>query len=186
VGTRHNRPVRSVTRRYPVAAFTTLAFVLTWSVWLPRALVSQGVLAADWPVAVGAVWSWAPAIAAVLTAALIGRGALRELASRLIRWRVRWWWYAVVLLGPAAFWSVVVLLAAVLGWSGELGRSLLAEQGPLAAAGLLLVLAVTDGLGEETGWRGFALPRALKWLLAGAVIGAWLRTGARTAVAARA
>jgi hypothetical protein len=29
VRTRHNRPVRSVTRRYPVAAFTTLAFVLT-------------------------------------------------------------------------------------------------------------------------------------------------------------
>ncbi|TDC41936.1 CPBP family intramembrane metalloprotease [Micromonospora sp. KC213] len=67
----------------------------------------------------------------------------------------------LVLVGSAAFWALVWAATAAAGWSGELGRPMMLEQGVASAAVLVPVLALTDGLGEETGWRGFALPRML-------------------------
>jgi len=88
-------------RRYPLVTFFLLAFGLTWLVWVPRA--------AGAPLdTVGMAWTWAPAIAALLAAVLAaaltgGRVAVRELGARLVRWRVGWQWYLVVILGPAVF-----------------------------------------------------------------------------------
>jgi hypothetical protein len=69
-------------RRYPLATFFLLVFIITWIVWVPRASGAPlGV--------VGQAWTWAPAIAALLAAALTGgRGALRGLGACLVRWRV--------------------------------------------------------------------------------------------------
>jgi uncharacterized protein len=153
--------MRSVARRHPVGLFFALAFVLTWAVWVPRALASQGVITASWPQELGSMWSYGPAEAAVIVAALIGKDALRDLGARLVRWRVRWWWYAVVLLGPAAFWILVVLVLRILGWSDGVALPPLFSVGPAGVLPLFLVLVLTDGVGEETGWRGFALPRQL-------------------------
>src|ERR687894_247618 len=96
-------------RGRPLAAFFVLAFGITWAVWVPRA--------AGVPVgAAGDLWTWVPAVAALLAAALVGgRAAVAELGSRLVRWRVGWRWYAVVVLGPAAFSLAVAALYALLG-----------------------------------------------------------------------
>jgi membrane protease YdiL (CAAX protease family) len=142
--------------RHPTLTFFLLTFLLTWMVWVPRALHPDG-----WAGTVGAFWSWMPAVAAVVTAAVLGRDALRDLGARLVRWRVGWQWYVLVLLGPAAFWGLVWSATAAAGWSDELGRPILLEQGVAGVLVILLVLVLTDGLGEETGWRGFALPRLL-------------------------
>ena len=58
-------------RRYPLVTFSLLAFAITWVVWVPRAAgVPVGV--------VGDAWTLAPAMAALLAAALTGgRAALR-------------------------------------------------------------------------------------------------------------
>ena len=71
-------------RRYPLVTFFLLAFALTWVVWVPRATgIPLGAL--------GQLWTWVPAIAALLAAALTGgRPAVRELGARLVRWRVGW------------------------------------------------------------------------------------------------
>ena len=156
------RGLRRAVRRHPARVFVLLAYVLTWSVWIPRALVSQGVLTARWPMILGDYWAWGPALAAVITAALAGRGALRELGGRLVRWRVRWWWYPLVLLGPGAYWWFIYLTAVPAGWSDHLRQPLPLTEGLAAALPLLLVLCLTDGLGEETGWRGLLLPRQLE------------------------
>lgn len=158
----HAGPLRRLARRFPVTTFVVLAFGITWSVWVPRALVSQGHLDSRWPTTLGEFWTYGPAVAAVLAAWLVGgRAGLGELGARLRRWRVGGRWYAVVLLGPAAFWVLVVAMHAVLGWSESLARPLIVQHGLAAAVPLLLYLALTDGLGEETGWRGYALPRQL-------------------------
>jgi uncharacterized protein len=143
-------------RRHPLVTFFLLVFILAWVVWVPRATgVPLG--------AVGQAWTWAPAIAALLAAALTGGGgALRELGSRLVRWRVGWQWYLVVILGPAAFSLAVAGLYMLLGgsWAEAAPPALL--EGPLLFLPLfLLILTLTDGLGEELAWRGFALPRML-------------------------
>jgi uncharacterized protein len=136
--------------------FFLLVFILTWVVWVPRASGAPlGVL--------GQAWTWIPAIAALLAAALTGgRGALRELGSRLVRWRVGWQWYVVVILGPAVFSLAVAGIYALFGgsWAEAAPPAILA--GPLLLLPLfLLILTLTDGLGEELAWRGFALPRLL-------------------------
>jgi uncharacterized protein len=143
-------------RRYPLVTFFILVFGLTWVVWVPRA--SGAPLGT-----VGQVWTWVPAIAALLAAALTGgRAAVSELGARLVRWRVGWQWYLVVILGPAAFSLVVAGVYAMLGgsWADAAPPALL--EGPLMMLPLFLViLTLTDGLGEELAWRGFALPRLL-------------------------
>jgi uncharacterized protein len=147
--------VREGLRRHPLATFVVLAVAVTWAVWIPRALGA--------PVGtVGQLWTWNVAVAAVLAALLTGgRGAVRELLSRLVRWRVGWRWYAVVVLGPAAFWVLTAGLFAALGGTWERGPFATAATDWALLPALVLVAALTDGLGEELGWRGFALPRLL-------------------------
>jgi len=140
------------------------AFVLTWAVWVPRALVQQGLLDWDWPVLLGKAWTYSPALAAVaVTAALAGRLGLRRLGGALVRWRVGWSWYALVLLGPFALSAPAMLLHERL--TGQPAPWPAQHPGDLLVFPLLiLILALTDGIGEEVGWRGYALPRLQKWL----------------------
>src|SRR5918993_3501384 len=150
------RGVAQLIRRYPLVTLFLLAFGLTWVVWVPRA--------AGAPLGtVGMAWTWVPAIAALLAAALTGgRGALRDLGARMVRWRVGWQWYLVVVVGPALFSVVVAGVYVMLGgsWANAAPPALL--QGSLLLLPLFLaILTLTDGLGEELAWRGFALPRLL-------------------------
>jgi membrane protease YdiL (CAAX protease family) len=148
--------VAQVIRRHPLVTLFMLAYGLTWAIQIPRA---AGLLESD-------VWkavTWAPAIAALFTAALTGgRPAVRELGERLVRWRVGWQWYVVVLLGPAAFSLSVAVLYALLGgsWPAAIPPAL-SEEALVMLPIFLVILALTDGLGEEPAWRGFALPRLL-------------------------
>ena len=162
-------------RRYPLVTFFLLAFAITWVVWVPRAAGAPlGV--------VGQASTWAPAIAALLAAALTGgREALGDLGSRLVRWRVGWQWYLVVILGPAVFSLVVAAVYMMLGgsWS-EAAPSTFREMPLLMLPIFLLILTLTDGLGEELAWRGFALPRLLSRynalaasLILGVIWGVW-------------
>jgi uncharacterized protein len=161
-------------KRYPLVIFTVLTFGLTWVVWVPRA--------AGVPVpTLGQLWTWMPAVSALLAAALTGgREAVVDLLRRLVRWRVDWWWYPLVILGPAAFSAVVAGLYVLAGGSWQQAAPEAFRLSIPALALLLVVLIMTDGLGEELAWRGFALPRLLqRWpevtasLILGLVWAAW-------------
>ena len=103
-----------------------------------------------------------------------GWAGLRELGSRMIRWRVRWYWYVV---------SIGLPLAAVLltvGLNVALGASTPSPVQSGSVTTVLMVFAVRllnpgDGaLGEEPGWRGFALPglqRTLSPLVSTLILG---------------
>ena len=175
-------------RRHALTTFFVLAFGITWLVWVPRAATMHGLVAADWAVVVGRGWTYIPALAALLAAAITGgRPAVRDLGARLGRWRVGWWWYAVVLAGPCAIGVAVASVWVALGgaWADAAPPALTSGPGggplpvPLLAL-FFVLLALTDGLGEEPGWRGYALPRLLAGhgalaasLLLGVVWAAW-------------
>jgi uncharacterized protein len=147
--------LRAIVQRYPTTTFFLLAFIVTWAVWVPNVLAPDSVAGT-----LASFWTYGPATAAVIVAALTG--TLRDLGARLVRWRVGWQWYAVVLLGPAAFYATVAALHAVFGWSAGLDQPVAGRAGLIGLLPWFLTLVLTDGLGEETGWRGFALPRMLQ------------------------
>ena len=115
-----------------------------------------------------------PLVAALLVVAVAdGRRGFRELGSRLVRWRVGWVWYVVALGLPV----LMVLATGVVTWA--LGAPAPDLSG-IVWADVALVLAVrmvnpTDSaLGEEPGFRGYALPHLqdrLSPLASAAVLG---------------
>jgi hypothetical protein len=134
----------SVVKRYPIVTFFVLTYAISWG-FLPIEAVR--------------FMAGGPFIAAVIVILLTrGRAGLRELGSRMIRWRVRWYWYGAAIGLPLA----VLLLTAVLNVALGASAPSLAQYGSVTT--ILMVFAVRlinpgDGaLGEEPGWRGFALP----------------------------
>ena len=85
----------------------------------------------------------------------MGRGALRKLLGRLLIWRVNPLWYLVIVLGPVA------LAGGVVGLNTLLGGPALSLGMPIMGVAFFLAFSIFPGsaLGEEIGWRGYALPR---------------------------
>jgi membrane protease YdiL (CAAX protease family) len=99
-----------------------------------------------------------PFVAAmIVTWATDGRAGLRELLSRLVRWRVGLIWYPISLLLLPALMLIAILLYS---WS-QGAVATLRFHGTLSTlpAHFVYTLLLCGPLGEEPGWRGFALPR---------------------------
>jgi membrane protease YdiL (CAAX protease family) len=91
-----------------------------------------------------------------MTGVTEGRAGVHRLLRRFVLWRVGFRWYLFVFVGiPAIMVLSVVVIPGVLGsFQG------LATLAPLPLLGMFLYALIPGGaLGEEPGWRGFALPR---------------------------
>ncbi|MDX6412599.1 MAG: protease family protein [Gaiellaceae bacterium] len=140
-----------------LALFAAIAYAVSWSWTFPLAIRGDVIMKGQgWPTDLPALAG--PACAALLvTAWIAGRAGTSELWSRITRWRmpVRWW---AATLSPLAFLAVALGIAAAAGklpHAADFGRY---SGLPLIGVGGVVFLAVVGGLGEETGWRGFALP----------------------------
>lgn len=143
--------------------FFLLTFGLTWIVWVPRALATQGIIQSDLPGILGVGWTYAPAVAAFVFVALTaGRRGVVNLGRRLLQWRIGWSSYALIVAVPVGIAIGTAMAYGILG--GEFTAALPLSFGlPLPLVPLILAIRVlTDGIGEETAWRGVALPRLLK------------------------
>jgi membrane protease YdiL (CAAX protease family) len=138
-----------------------LTFAITWGIGAllmlyPGQLTDFfGPMSMQNPVFVIAVW--APAISAlVMTTRTEGVTGLHRLVCRVTHWRVGLRWYLFVLLGI----PIIGLAAARLG--GVTHRFDL-RHAYLIIPGLLNAVLTDPGpLGEEPGWRGYALPHLQK------------------------
>lgn len=91
----------------------------------------------------------------VMQAILNGREGVLHLLKRLIRVKVNWVWYLLVLVGVPLF-----LVAGTIVLPGALASMNLAGPDWLAYTWQFVMVALIAGpLLEEPGWRGFALPR---------------------------
>ncbi len=84
------------------------------------------------------------------------RVTIRRLLGRFVLWRVGLRWYLFVLIGPPvlAVLGMIILPGALASFQPPDPLSVLAYVGIF-----VLVLVLGAPLAEETGWRGFALPR---------------------------
>jgi uncharacterized protein len=150
-------PKTGATRFWPLASFVALAYAVSWGWAFPFVaagdVIEKGV---GWPTNFPALLG--PALAAfVVTAAVWGRAGVRDLLARMARWRMplRWW---AATLSPLAFLAVALAVAAA---TGKLpGGSGFGRYSGFPAIGVVpvAVVAILITFGEETGWRGFALP----------------------------
>ncbi len=152
--------MRSAVAQHPLAAYLVVAFGFSWLIEVPVALAAQGIVAPlpQLVVAVAIVAAtFGPAVSAFTVTALVeGKTGVIALLRRFVQWRVGVPWYLFVLLGI----PIIVLLGAVLvpgamSWFDPTALAALSSY-PLA---FVMTFLLGGPLGEEPGWRGFALPR---------------------------
>lgn len=145
--------LRALVQRRPVASFLFLAFAGMWLSLLPALLFDASVRLFS---AIGSLVGLAlPAF--LVTAIISGRGGLRDLIARSLRWRVALGWYALAILGiPVA----VLLIAAT--FLGSAPFVALTDRWTLTFTLFLpeiVIALVTIQLCEEIGWTGFVQHR---------------------------
>ena len=147
-----------------LVAFFLLAYLLNWAWVIPLAATGHTVFQGmGWPTHFPSLL--APLVAAfIVTACTTGRSGARDLLGRMGRWRIGWrWWVAA--LSPVGFLALAIAGIAVTGGTlpeaGDFAQFSGVPSG-LGLVGVALVILVVDGFGEETGWRGYALPQLQK------------------------
>jgi uncharacterized protein len=143
-----------------LVVFFVLAYVLSWAWAIPLAVAHLVIRRGEgWPTHYPMLL--APAIAAVVvTAWTMGRPGVRDLLARMVRWRVpvRWWLAA---LSPAGFLVLALIAMAAAGKALPSAAAFGQFSGTpaIGLVGVLLLITFVGALGEETGWRGYALPQ---------------------------
>lgn len=134
--------VAAPVRRHPMIVFVVLAYALSWAA-VP--LIGN-------PLGVG------PFLAAVVVLALTqGRPGIRDLLARMIRWRVRWTWYAAAIGFPAGAAIAAAIIAVALG-APRPTTAQLSGWTEVPWTFLFVLLVPLLGPWEEPGFRGYALP----------------------------
>jgi len=147
----------SLIRRHPLISFFVLAYALSWIIESPLVFLQDSISTTQILVIQILASSIPSVLAIVLTALVLGRGALRKLLGRLLIWRVDLRWYLLIVLGPTA-----LVLGALTFNTLLLGGPALSFFGmTLVPAVVFLAFMIFPGsaMGEEIGWRGYALPR---------------------------
>jgi uncharacterized protein len=144
-------------RRHPLLFFFLIAYAFSWILSVPAILSAWGVL----PDALFAVFftikSFGPFLAAyVMTSIIGGREGVRRLRRGLRQVHAGWQWYAFILLGIPALLllAIAVLPTALASFQGIPPHFVLTYS-----VTFILIFFGGGPLGEEPGWRGFALPR---------------------------
>jgi membrane protease YdiL (CAAX protease family) len=149
-------------RRHPILCYYLMAFGFSWTVWIPFYLSQEGLQIL--PYHLNILWIGSgtfigPALAAILVTLMTsGRAGLRELFSRVLKWRVGVHWYIISILGLV----IVMLITSSLVTGQPISFTPLFTHPDRMGFALLVFFTVQllEGpLGEEIGWRGFALPR---------------------------
>lgn len=160
-----------------IVAFFVLAFGWSWAIGFAGTRIKGEfpVLSTVLMMAAG----FGPSLAGLVVVAVSSNGqGLRDWFARCINWRVDWRWFALAFAFPLAVMLLAVSIHAWLG--GSFPASTAANQIPLLILNFALVLVIGGPLGEEFGWRGYAMPALrtrMGWraasLIIGLIWGAW-------------
>jgi uncharacterized protein len=154
-----------------ILTFFVLAFAWSWAnVFLgTRAKVDYPVLSKALMIAAG----FGPSFAGLAVIVLFSNGAkLRHWVARCLNWRVGWRWFVLAFALPPVVMVSALAIDVLLG--GSLPSTRAADQIPLVILNFGLVLLIGGPLGEEFGWRGYAmsaLTRRLDWRAASLITG---------------
>ena len=143
--------VRSHVRNHPIIVFFFITYIISWGCWgllirgVPDGLFTPLYL----------ISQFGPFLAALTISLLIGI-SWRNWFKSLLNWRASWRWYLMAMAIPVVIVSISSLLMYLMGIDVDLEEvwSKLPSYLPM-----VIMITLIAGLGEEPGWRGFALPR---------------------------
>jgi membrane protease YdiL (CAAX protease family) len=134
--------ISNVVKRYPLVTFFVLAYALSW--WL----VPFG----------GGMFPFGPLLAVLIVVPLIdGKVGLKRWWSFITRWRGGLGWYVTGVVLIFAMNFAAAALTVLFGASFPAAETIAAWPELFIVFPLYFILL--GPLGEETGWRGFAMPR---------------------------
>ncbi len=138
------------TRQHRLLAFWALTFAVSWWAWPFHVL---GLSPTPF-------FACGPLVAALVVIGVTeGRAGYRTLGARMVRWRVGWVWWAVALGAPLAVLAVAAA-ANVVVWGAPAPVLAQVSWGGIALAFAVRFVNPLDGpLGEEPGFRGYAVPQ---------------------------
>jgi uncharacterized protein len=140
---------RDAIAAHQLVTFFALAFVFSWYPWIIA--IARGHTSGPNPLG--------PLIAALIVAGVAnGWPGVRDLLGRVVRARIGLRWYAVIFGLPIVMCAGAVAIMAAFGKLPALPGTAAWRDLPERFIFILLFI----GLGEEPGWRGFALPRLQK------------------------
>jgi membrane protease YdiL (CAAX protease family) len=158
-------------RKHPALSLLVLALIFGVA---PLVAVAAGLL----PQGATQLAAFSASLAGIVLAAIEGRkGGVRELLGRFLIWRVgiQWWAFALlfgVITAVAALYLFNLFGGPEVDWSGLKPLSRIVPS--------IIMLTIFAGMGEEFGWRGFALSRLqarhnglVSSLIIGLVWGIW-------------
>jgi membrane protease YdiL (CAAX protease family) len=137
-------------RRHSLLFFFVIAYAISWPLF-----ILAGVTKLSWITLPGL---FGPALAGIIMAnASHGKAGVRKLLGRITVWRFSPLWYAFAFLFPSAAWALSAFVSSATTGSPTYSPT----------SQWYLILPVFIGLfvvviGEEVGWRGFALPALQK------------------------
>jgi membrane protease YdiL (CAAX protease family) len=174
--------IRAFIQAHPVLSYYLLTFALSFGSIL--ILVGPGAFRgtiepADVLLPFGATIVVGPSVAGLLLTALVhGRAGLRDLRSRLLRWRVGVRWYAAALLIAPLSLAAVCFSLSLFSRAFLPGIVTTDDKASLLLSGIVTGLLV--GCFEELGWTGFAIPELRRrhgilatGLIVGVLWGVW-------------
>ena len=175
--------IQGLIRSHAAPAYFVLTFAISWGGLLAVGGL-DGLSAATWqsdprlPLMVAAMLAGPSTAGLLLTGVVSGRAGVRDLLSRVGRWRVRGRWYAAALLtAPVVFIAVHVSLSLA---SPAFRPGIVATSGTASLLLSSIAGALAVGVFEELGWTGFAIPALRRQysamataLLVGVPWGAW-------------
>lgn len=158
-------------------AFFALAFAWSWAFWLLASVVRPRLPTVG--IMLFIAGSFGPGIAAIAVVRYAGgQDGLHRWLRRSLQWRVGWRWLALSFFLPLAVMGLAAAMHIALG--GTIAPSPASGHVLLAVVNFGVLLLFGGPLGEEFGWRGYALPvlqERYGWrvasLVLGTVWGAW-------------
>ncbi len=152
--------------RFPLTSYFILAYLLSWLIWGLFVLSQDG--AGLFPfnsplsfLTATALGTFAPSLAALIVIGMNeGWEGIRQFLHRIVLWRVGFKWFLLALIGIPLIMTLgsIILPDVWASFTPIKGEAWLSY----ALFFIYPALLIGGPLGEEPGWRGFALPRLQK------------------------
>jgi membrane protease YdiL (CAAX protease family) len=149
------KKINRLVKEQSLIAFFILAYLLTWSAWIPISFgyVHGHIELKPLNIVLYIAGGFGPLLAAAIITVLSGEN-LSDWFLQVLKWRVSIKWWLTALFIPLVLYALMSIIHMLLG--GELNWN---EASLMALPGGFLSVFLWGGGNEELGWRGFALPR---------------------------